>query len=153
LNYDRERSLFEKSLTSQEAIDKAKLTVELAKGELEATNLDFELEKSSGENEIADRLVEARIDCQPFKARVAVAEKFLKLFAESRDEIQAIEGFNRKIASLEEDRQQADRSIWKTKTEVMEIELLMAMTKSAADELNRKYPSPDTSNEGSDKRE
>ncbi len=140
LNYERKADLAKRSVISSSELEKEKRVYELAKMQLEHALLDFELEKSSRVNDIADRVTNARIDIQPALARVQEADRFLKLFSDSHDNIRSIGELNRMIASLEADREQANRSIWTTKEEVMETELLLKLTTSKSEAAEKSEP-------------
>lgn len=130
--------LFKKSAISESDVDRERYALEIARMELEHAMLDYEMEESSHDNEVADRLVEARILLQPAKARVAAAEQFLKLFAESHEKMNAIEKLRREVATLEERREHAIRGIWTTENEIAEFQILQHLTKAGAEKAKQR---------------
>ena len=137
-NYERTEKLAQKSFVTDSEVNRDKYAYELSKMELEHAILDFEIDQSSRVNDIANRIIEARISLQPAKARVAAAERFMKLFSDSHDHFESISELRRKIASLNEDHKQLGRRKWEIKVQITELEMLLKRTKSASEGLKNK---------------
>ena len=122
--YDQNKKFYTKGAKTRQEADRSQYALQIAEHELAQAKIEMEIENASRVNEIAQRLVEARIESQPIKARVEAAEKFLKLFSDSADAINRIDEHNRIYESIEEYSESFNRKMWASYDQIAELESL-----------------------------
>jgi hypothetical protein len=128
---ERNEKLYERGAVNMQELDRSRYNLQIAEYELAQAKLEAEIEDSSRENEVAQRLVEARIELQPIKARAAAAERFLKLFSESNEVINRIQELNREYEAGVEVVEELNRKMRSSSEQIAELESLKELIQSS----------------------
>ncbi len=129
--FERNKQLHEQGSVSIQVLERSRYSLQITEFELAQARLEMEIENASRSNEIAQQLVESRIETQPLKARAAAAEKFLKLYSDSSDTLNTIENNNRRVASGQKAIDEYLLKISATSDKIAELESLKELIQSS----------------------
>ncbi len=139
--FEQATALHKKSYTSDSEVQRAEYQVRVAKLELEQAMIEFQVEESSRENEIAEELIRTRFAMQPFKARVQASQKFLELLSSSSKAMKIISEIDRELELHREKQKDTLHRVWTIDAEMNELQSLLALTNSARKETKKESKS------------
>ena len=124
-------------------LERAKYQVQLAEAELETALIENTIENATQANELAQRLIETRIELQPLKARAAAAERFLDMISSADPIVRAISERNTEYEMELEHVKESTKKLRNLEGQKAELEALFGITKTAMEKLKKESPAKD----------